>query len=349
MDNRRRAWPSVPRIGRLRRCHGPGSNRPRRRRRARARPRRSRTHSFAHGARPTATPRADRDRPRTGRRPVQAMVPIRHDRMAVSPFTFLCGAAAVMAADLAGTPTSGITVQLCGDAHLGNFGGFAAPGRRMVFDVDDFDETLPARGSGTSSGSRRARRSRRASGASPRRTARTRCARRSWATRRRCGASPGCGRSTSGTPVRRSMPACGSGWTRAHRHGRRRSCGASRRRGKDSCAPGAAHRDPRWRPDRPTAVGRAARRAAEDVSSPGRPSPRDRPPAARVLPRRRHRPQDRRRRQRGQPGMDRPAARARRRRPARPAAQGGRAVGVEPHLGRYVSDNAAAAWSTASG
>ncbi len=74
---------------------------------------------------------------------MQALVPIRHDRMAVSPFTFLRGAAAVMAADLAGTPTSGITVQLCGDAHLGNFGGFAAPDRRMVFDVNDFDETLP--------------------------------------------------------------------------------------------------------------------------------------------------------------------------------------------------------------
>jgi|tagenome__1003787_1003787.scaffolds.fasta_scaffold20881154_3 hypothetical protein len=62
---------------------------------------------------------------------------------AASPFAFLCGAPAVMAGDLAGTPTSGITVQLCGDAHLGNFGGFAAPGRRMVFDVADFDETLP--------------------------------------------------------------------------------------------------------------------------------------------------------------------------------------------------------------
>src|SRR4051812_37888977 len=74
---------------------------------------------------------------------VQALVPIRHERMAVSPFTFLRGAAAVMAADLAATPTSGITVQLCGDAHLGNFGGFAAPDRRMVFDVNDFDETLP--------------------------------------------------------------------------------------------------------------------------------------------------------------------------------------------------------------
>jgi uncharacterized protein (DUF2252 family) len=74
---------------------------------------------------------------------VRALVPIRHERMAVSPFTFLRGAAAVMAADLAGTPTSGITVQLCGDAHIGNFGGFAAPDRRLVFDVNDFDETLP--------------------------------------------------------------------------------------------------------------------------------------------------------------------------------------------------------------
>ena len=69
--------------------------------------------------------------------------PVTLGGQAASPFAFLCGAAAVMAADLAGTPTSGITVQLCGDAHLGNFGGFAAPGRRMVFDVAAFDETLP--------------------------------------------------------------------------------------------------------------------------------------------------------------------------------------------------------------
>ena len=69
--------------------------------------------------------------------------PVAIGGQAASSFAFLCGAAAVMAADLAGTPTSGITVQLCGDAHLGNFGGFAAPGRRMVFDVRDFDETLP--------------------------------------------------------------------------------------------------------------------------------------------------------------------------------------------------------------
>jgi hypothetical protein len=73
---------------------------------------------------------------------VQELLPIRYGRMAVSPFTFYRGAAAVMAADLAATPTSGITVQLCGDAHLSNFGLFASPERRLVFDINDFDETL---------------------------------------------------------------------------------------------------------------------------------------------------------------------------------------------------------------
>jgi uncharacterized protein (DUF2252 family) len=63
--------------------------------------------------------------------------------MAVSPFTFYRGAAAVMAADLAGTPVSGLEVQMCGDAHLSNFGVFAAPDRRLIFDLNDFDETLP--------------------------------------------------------------------------------------------------------------------------------------------------------------------------------------------------------------
>jgi uncharacterized protein (DUF2252 family) len=71
------------------------------------------------------------------------LVPLRHERMLVSPFTFYRGAAAVMAADLAGTPTSGIQVQCCGDAHLANFGGFESPERTMVFDINDFDETLP--------------------------------------------------------------------------------------------------------------------------------------------------------------------------------------------------------------
>ena len=74
---------------------------------------------------------------------VPELVPVRHGRMLVSPFTFYRGAALPMAADLAGTPTSGLRVQLCGDAHLSNFGAFASPERRLVFDVNDFDETLP--------------------------------------------------------------------------------------------------------------------------------------------------------------------------------------------------------------
>ena len=74
---------------------------------------------------------------------VQELVPIRYGRMLASPFTFFRGAAAIMAMDLAKTPASGIRVQLCGDAHLSNFGVFAAPDRRLVMDVNDFDETLP--------------------------------------------------------------------------------------------------------------------------------------------------------------------------------------------------------------
>ena len=75
---------------------------------------------------------------------IDTLVPVRHGRMMESPFTFYRGAAAVMAADLATTPASGIRVQACGDAHLSNFGGFATPERRIVFDINDFDETLPA-------------------------------------------------------------------------------------------------------------------------------------------------------------------------------------------------------------
>src|SRR5580700_3275735 len=74
---------------------------------------------------------------------VPELVPVRNGRMLVSPFTFYRGAALPMAADLATTPTSGLRVQLCGDAHLSNFGAFASPERRLVFDVNDFDETLP--------------------------------------------------------------------------------------------------------------------------------------------------------------------------------------------------------------
>ncbi|MEA2127569.1 MAG: hypothetical protein QOJ85_460 [Solirubrobacteraceae bacterium] len=74
---------------------------------------------------------------------VPELVPIRYGRMLRSPLAFFRGAAAIMAADLAATPVTGSRVQLCGDAHLANFGGFAAPDRTIVFDVNDFDETLP--------------------------------------------------------------------------------------------------------------------------------------------------------------------------------------------------------------
>ncbi|GIF17362.1 uncharacterized protein (DUF2252 family) [Actinoplanes tereljensis] len=74
---------------------------------------------------------------------VPELVPIRYGRMLLTPFTFYRGAAGVMAADLAGTPTSGLRTQTCGDAHLSNFGIFASAERTLVFDINDFDETLP--------------------------------------------------------------------------------------------------------------------------------------------------------------------------------------------------------------
>jgi uncharacterized protein (DUF2252 family) len=74
---------------------------------------------------------------------IPELIAIRHGRMLVSPFTFYRGAAGIMAADLGVTPRSGLDVQLCGDAHLSNFGVFAAPDRRLIFDINDFDETHP--------------------------------------------------------------------------------------------------------------------------------------------------------------------------------------------------------------
>ena len=74
---------------------------------------------------------------------LQRLLPIKYGRMMASPFAFLRGSAVVMAADLAHTPTSGLQVILCGDAHLSNFGLFASPERRLVFDLNDFDEAFP--------------------------------------------------------------------------------------------------------------------------------------------------------------------------------------------------------------
>jgi uncharacterized protein (DUF2252 family) len=80
----------------------------------------------------------------TGRHRIASLLPIRYERMRASPFGFFRGAAAIMAADLADTPVSGLWVQACGDCHLGNFGTFASPEGTPVFDCNDFDETLPA-------------------------------------------------------------------------------------------------------------------------------------------------------------------------------------------------------------
>ena len=95
--------------------------------------------------------RAAEDRPdpielliRSSEGRIEHLVPIRYGRMLASPFAFYRGAASVMAADLARTPCTGIGVQACGDAHLVNFGAFATPERRIVFDINDFDETYPA-------------------------------------------------------------------------------------------------------------------------------------------------------------------------------------------------------------
>jgi hypothetical protein len=85
---------------------------------------------------------------------VPELVPIRYGRMLASPLTFFRGTAAIMAMDLAKTPDSGLRVQACGDAHLSNFGAFAAPDRRLVLDVNDFDETLPGRRKGDREGNR---------------------------------------------------------------------------------------------------------------------------------------------------------------------------------------------------
>src|SRR6202000_869179 len=74
---------------------------------------------------------------------VASLLPVKYTRMALSPFAFFRGAVSIMAADLAMAPNTGLTVQLCGDAHVQNLGSFETPDGRLVFDVNDFDETIP--------------------------------------------------------------------------------------------------------------------------------------------------------------------------------------------------------------
>ncbi|HYY19482.1 MAG TPA: DUF2252 family protein, partial [Streptosporangiaceae bacterium] len=114
--------------------------------RAKGRERRSSVPRSSHAQ---WAPPADRPDPvavleEQARTRVPDLIPIRYGRMMASPFSYFRGAAAPMAWDLAHTPTTDIRVQACGDAHLLNFGMYAAPDRRLVFDVNDFDETLPA-------------------------------------------------------------------------------------------------------------------------------------------------------------------------------------------------------------
>ena len=112
---------------------------------ARGKAARSEVPRSSHGAFEPSPTRADPVEllERQAKTRVPELVPIRYGRMLVSPFTFYRGAAMIMASDLASKPRSGLNVQCCGDAHLSNFGVFASPERRLVFDVNDFDETLP--------------------------------------------------------------------------------------------------------------------------------------------------------------------------------------------------------------
>ena len=168
---------------------------------------------------------------------IAELVPIRHARMLRSPFAFFRGAAAIMATDLAGRPSPGLTVQLCGDAHLGNFGTFAGPDRRLVFDLNDFDETLAgpfewdvARLATSVEVAGRDR----AFAAALRRRA-TRATVRSY--RERCGGSPSCARSRSGMPATTST-SCSrtSGAGRPRRRRASSSAGWPRRGRRTACA-----------------------------------------------------------------------------------------------------------------
>ena len=131
---------------------------------------------------------------RQGADRVPDLLPIRYGRMLVSPFTFYRGAAALMAGDLAGTPDSGVTVQLCGDAHLSNFGLFGTPERQLIFDINDFDETHPGPlGVGREAVGGQLRGARPRPGASPAPTGGTWSPPASASTASACGRRPGSG------------------------------------------------------------------------------------------------------------------------------------------------------------
>ena len=298
---------------------------------------------------------------------VPELVPIRYGRMLVSPFTFYRGAALIMAADLAGTPRSGITTQVCGDAHLMNFGVFASPERRLEFGINDFDETCPGPWE--------------------------------WDVKRLAASFAIAGRDNGFSTKERArvlLALLGEYRSAMHRvrgddqpgrvvlpHRRRgrhqgaaepASAPAARKRAEANVAK-ARTRDSLQAFDKLTRVVDGQRRIISDppliqpieelfegmerdqiheFAAGGDPQlPPDvaerPPPPARGLPRGRRGPQGRRCRQRRHPGVDRADARPRRHRPAVPASQGGRRPRCSrSSSGAATADPMANGWCTAS-
>ena len=273
--------------------------------------------------------------------------PIRYGRMLVSPFTFFRGGAYLMAADLADGPRTGLHAQLCGDAHLSNFGIFAAPDRRLVFSINDFDETLPGpfewdvkRLAASFAVAGRDRGFERCEPPLGRDDGGARVPRGDGALRARCATSTS-GTRASTSPASSTASAQASSGKQMKRFQRERrqrahegqpaalsrSCvgrvdGELRIVGNpplvtpiEDVLPGAERGAPR------------GRRAAHDSHLPAHAAARPAQPA-RELPLRACRPEGRRRRQRGRPHLDPAPGRPRRRRPAVPPVQGGAGIGA---------------------
>ena len=300
---------------------------------------------------------------------VPELVPIRYGRMLVSPFTFYRGAAALMAADLAGTPRTGLHAQLCGDAHLSNFGVFAAPDRRLVFGVNDFDETLPGPfewdvkrlvASFAVAGRDRGFDAEAcgptinvAVGRSYREAMREFAAMRNldvWYARIDVEDVFARLRGRRRAPKQRKRVErnLAKARTKDSLQAFDKLTADRRRRAADRQRPAADRPDRRARRAEP-GDGARAKRSRRDPRLPAHARRRP-PPAARALPLRRRGAQGRRRRQRRHAGLDRADARPRRRRPAVPAGQGGAGVGARavPRQER-VTPTTASASSRASG
>ena len=300
---------------------------------------------------------------------VQELVPLRYGRMLVSPFTFYRGAAYLMASDLAATPHTGLTVQLCGDAHLSNFGTFAAPDRRLVFGLNDFDETLPGPfewdvkrlvASFAVAGRDRGFDTKRARGRStwpwsgPTATAMRDLP---GANARRLVRPPGRGRvqeligdqveepgaSGSSKNVAKARAKDSMKALRQAGRGRRRPAEAGERSaaGRARCEELFAGRG---------APASSRRRCATVLSPTGAACKATTGTCWRASSFVRSRPQGRRRGQRRHPGVDRVAAGQRRRRPAVPAGQGGPGVGAGALPGAGASTpTTGSGWSRVSG